>query len=51
MAAAVAEGQQRFLETVGAIERGQFPVRPAEPYRCAFCDYPTVCRKDYVGDE
>ena len=51
MAAAMAEGQQRFLETVGAIERGQFPVRPAEPYRCAFCDYPTVCRKDYVGDE
>ena len=51
IAAAVAEGQQRFLETVGAIEHGQFPVRPAEPYRCAFCDYPTVCRKDYVGDE
>ena len=51
LGAALAEGQQRFVETVGAIEGGQFPVRPAEPYRCAFCDYPTVCRKDYVGDE
>ena len=49
--AASAEGQRRFLETVDAIEDGRFPVRPAEPYRCAFCDYPTVCRKDYVGDE
>ena len=51
LADAVSEGQQRFLETVGAIEGGQFPVRPAEPFRCTFCDYPTVCRKDYVGDE
>ena len=51
IAAASAEGQRRFLETVDGIEDGRFPVRPAEPYRCAFCDYPTVCRKDYVGDE
>ena len=51
IAAASAEGQRRFLETVDGIEAGRFPVRPAEPYRCAFCDYPTVCRKDYVGDE
>ena len=51
IAAASAEGQGRFLETVDGIEEGRFPVRPAEPYRCAFCDYPTVCRKDYVGDE
>ena len=51
IAAALAKGQQRFLETVDGIEGGRFPVRPAEPYRCAFCDYPTVCRKDYVGDE
>ena len=51
LAEAVSEGQQRFLEAVGAIEGGRFPVRPAEPWRCTFCDYPTVCRKDYVGDE
>ncbi len=51
IAAASAEGRRRFLEAVDRIEDGRFPVRPAEPYRCAFCDYPTVCRKDYVGDE
>lgn len=48
---ALAEGQVRFLDAVDAIERGEFPPRPAEPFRCQYCDYPTVCRKDYVGDE
>lgn len=51
LATAIADGQERFIEAVNDIERGQFPVRPIEPYRCVFCDYPTVCRKDYVGDE
>ena len=51
MATALADGQARFLEAVDDIERGWFPPRPAEPSRCVFCDYPTVCRKDYVGDE
>ena len=51
LTAAAAAGRQRFLETVDAIEGGRFPVRPAEPFRCIFCEYPTVCRKDYVGDE
>jgi RecB family exonuclease len=51
LAEAVAEGQARFLETVAAIESGEFPVDPDEPYRCQWCAYPTVCRKDYVGDE
>jgi len=26
-------------------------VDPHEPFRCTFCPFPTVCRKDYVGDE
>ena len=51
MATALADGQERFIAAVDNIERGQFPPRPAEPYRCVFCDYPTVCRKDYVGDD
>ena len=51
MATALADGQARFIKAVDDIERGQFPPRPAEPYRCVFCDYPTVCRKDYVGDD
>jgi RecB family exonuclease len=48
---ALAAGQARFLEAVAAIEAGAFPVDPDEPYRCQWCAYPTVCRKDYVGDE
>jgi len=26
-------------------------VRPAQPHLCVYCEYPTVCRKDYVGDD
>jgi RecB family exonuclease len=51
LAEAVAEGQARLLDTVAAIESGAFPVKPEEPYRCQWCAYATVCRKDYVGDE
>jgi CRISPR/Cas system-associated exonuclease Cas4 (RecB family) len=47
----LSEGQQQFLAAVDEIEQGHFQVRPAEPYRCVYCEYPTVCRKDYVGDE
>jgi len=48
---ALEAGQARFVEAVTAIEAGMFPVDPDEPYRCQWCAYPTVCRKDYVGDE
>jgi RecB family exonuclease len=48
---ALATGQGRLLDAVEAIERGDFPVRPEEPYLCTFCAYASVCRKDYVGDE
>ena len=48
---AMAEGQQRMLGAIDAIERGEFPVRPDEPFRCQWCGYASVCRKDYVGDE
>ncbi len=47
----VRAGERRAVDVVDRIERGEFPVRPAELYRCNFCPYPTVCRKDYVGDE
>jgi RecB family exonuclease len=49
--AALEEGQRRMLDAVSAIERGAFPVMPEEPYRCTWCGYASVCRKDYVGDE
>ncbi|CAN5804837.1 hypothetical protein BH24ACI5_BH24ACI5_06840 [soil metagenome] len=48
---ALAEGQARLIGAVEGIERGEFPVQPDEPYRCQWCGYATVCRKDYVGDE
>jgi hypothetical protein len=48
---AIAEGQQRLLSAVEGIERGEFPVDPEEPFRCQWCGYAAVCRKDYVGDE
>jgi ATP-dependent helicase/nuclease subunit B len=48
---AIAEGQQRMLGAIEGIERGEFPVQPDEPFRCQWCGYAGVCRKDYVGDE
>lgn len=49
--AAIADGQQRLLDAIDGIERGEFPVKPDEPFRCQWCAYAGVCRKDYVGDE
>jgi hypothetical protein len=51
LAEALQDGQQRFLDAIDGIERGEFPVRPEEPFRCQWCGYAGVCRKDYVGDE
>ena len=43
--------RSRVVDIVGAIERGEFPPRPYELRICSYCAYPSVCRKDYVGDE
>jgi RecB family exonuclease len=48
---AVAAGQARMLAAIDAIERGEFPPNPEEPFLCTRCGYASVCRKDYVGDE
>jgi CRISPR/Cas system-associated exonuclease Cas4 (RecB family) len=48
---AMAAGQERLLAAVDAIERGEFPPSPEEPFFCTRCGYASVCRKDYVGDE
>jgi RecB family exonuclease len=45
------DARARLLDIVGGIERGEFPVRPYESRICSYCAYPSVCRKDYVGDE
>jgi RecB family exonuclease len=51
VSAALESGQQRLIEAVDGIERGDFPPRPDEPYICNFCAFAGVCRKDYIGDE
>jgi CRISPR/Cas system-associated exonuclease Cas4 (RecB family) len=45
------EQARDFVGAVERIEAGAFPVKPHNPFRCQFCDYASVCRKDYVGDE
>lgn len=45
------DAQTRLLNAIDQIEAGEFPPTPLEPFRCAFCAYSGVCRKDYVGDE
>ena len=51
VAKAVSEGQDRLLAVIDGVERGEFPVQPDEPFLCNWCAYPSVCRKDYVGDD
>jgi RecB family exonuclease len=48
---ALDDGAERFAAAIEGIERGEFPVRPEEPFLCTWCGYSGVCRKDYVGDE
>jgi len=45
------EAQARLLNAIDKIEAGEFPPDPLEPFRCTFCSFSGVCRKDYVGDE
>jgi RecB family exonuclease len=46
----LADAQQRLLETIDAIERGDFPPTPDDVYRCETCSFTAVCRRDYVGN-
>ncbi len=50
-AAKLADGQQKLLDAIDAIDRGEFPPRPATTRLCSYCPYATVCRKDYVDGE
>lgn len=49
--ALLADGQARLVKAVDAIERGEFPARPIDPRECNWCAYPSICRKEYAGDE
>jgi RecB family exonuclease len=46
----MAAAQERLIDAVDAIERGEFPPTPTDVFLCGFCSYGSVCRKDYVGD-
>ena len=46
----LAAAQQRLVDTVDAIERGEFPPTPSDVFLCETCAFASVCRKDYVGD-
>ena len=50
-AEALADARTRVTEILDAIGRGEFPPRPHDPFMCGYCSYPSVCRKDYVGDD
>jgi RecB family exonuclease len=43
--------RDRLLSIVDGIARGEFMPNPYDPRICSYCAYPSVCRKDYVGDE
>ena len=51
LAAALAAGEARFVKAVDGIENGTFPPAPADEFRCTYCAFSGVCRKDYVRDE
>jgi RecB family exonuclease len=46
----LAEAQQRLVDTLDAIGRGEFPPTPDDVWRCETCSFASVCRRDYVGD-
>jgi RecB family exonuclease len=46
----LAAARERLFAAVDGVERGEFPPRPHDPFMCGYCAYPSVCRKDYVGD-
>ncbi len=47
---ALSEGEARTVGALTLIGRGAYPAQPAERQLCTHCAYPTVCRKDYVGE-
>ena len=49
--AVLTAARARVLDIVDRIDRGEFPPKPHDLHICTYCAYPSVCRKDYVGDE
>ena len=51
LARALADGEARLARAIDGIEKGVFPPQPAEEFRCTYCPFSGVCRKDYVRGE
>jgi ATP-dependent helicase/nuclease subunit B len=49
--AILAAARDRLVTVLDGVAAGAFPPRPHEPRMCGYCAYPSVCRKDYVGDD
>jgi RecB family exonuclease len=48
---ALNDARARLFTALDGIAAGVFPPRPHDEMICRYCAYPSVCRKDYVGDE
>jgi RecB family exonuclease len=49
--APLGEARARLFAVLDGIAAGVFPPRPHDEMMCRYCAFPSVCRKDYVGDE
>jgi ATP-dependent helicase/nuclease subunit B len=49
--AVLGSARSRALDVLDGIGQGLFPPKPHDLHLCLHCAYPSVCRKDYVGDE
>ena len=45
------DARARLFDVLDGIAASTFPPRPHDEMICRYCAYPSVCRKDYVGDE
>jgi RecB family exonuclease len=50
-APALGDARARLFDVLDGIAAGVFPPRPHDEMICRYCAFPSVCRKDYVGDE
>jgi RecB family exonuclease len=44
----MARATERLADALAGIDRGEFPPRPDDVFRCETCEYAPVCRKDHV---
>ena len=48
---ALRDARARLFDVLDGISGSVFPPRPHDEMICRYCAYPSVCRKDYVGDD